>query len=118
MGQRRLSGHKCTRLLVFAAVFLLAGCDTPSSRNLILGKWFDSGKNSVIEFKDNGAFSFSNAGFLILGAEWLIVEKGRIRIHVIGLGAPPPEVCDYDVSFDTLRFSGCTLPPVWKRVPR
>jgi hypothetical protein len=117
MGQRRLIGRKCALVLFLASVFL-AGCDTPSSRNLILGKWFNSGNNSVIEFKDNGVFSFSNAGILTLGAEWLIVEKGRIRVQVVGLGAPPPEVCDYDVRGDTLRFSGCTFPPVWKRVPR
>src|ERR1700693_598871 len=93
--------------------FCLTGCDPPSPpKPSIVGKWFNNQNNSVIEFKENGVFSFSNAGILTLGAEWLIVENGRVRMQVIGLGAPPPEVCNYDLTADTLRFSGCTFPPL------
>ena len=103
---------------LFVAAALVTGCDSPPARNPLLGKWFNNEKNAIIEFKENGVFSFSNAGILTLGADWLIVEKGRVRIQVVGLGAPPPEVCNYDINGDALRFSGCTLPPSWKRVPR
>jgi hypothetical protein len=112
-----VSGRKSSIGLIFAAIFV-TGCDPSPPRNPLLGKWFNGEKNAVIEFKDNGVFSFSNAGILTLGAQWLVVEKGRVRIQVIGLGAPPPEVCNYDFSGDMLRFSGCTLPPTWKRVPQ
>lgn len=104
---------------IFVSVFL-AGCDSQPSRSPLVGKWFNNEKNSVIEFRDNGAFNFSNAGTGILpyAAEWLIVEQGRVRIQVSGLGAPPPEVCNYQVNGDTLHFSSCTLPLMWKRVPQ
>lgn len=105
-------------IAIIASTAVLAGCDPPSKPvPTIIGKWFNNEKNAVIEFKRGGVFNFSNAGILTLGAEWLIVEKGRVRIQVIGLGAPPPEVCNFDINADTLRFSGCTMPPTWKRVP-
>lgn len=94
----------------------LTGCDAPSPRNPLLGKWFNNEKNSVIEFKENGIFGFSNSGILTLGSEWLVVDRGRVRIQVRGLGAPPPEVCNYEIVGDTLRFSACSMPTVWTRV--
>jgi hypothetical protein len=105
------------RVALILLVATIGGCETRQPQATIIGMWFNSEHNSVLEFKENGALILSNMPLLIIGAEWLIVEKGRVRFQAVGLGAPPPEVCNYEVSADTLRFSGCSLPPLWKRVP-
>lgn len=102
---------------ITATVLTALGFSQVAAQSPIVGKWYNHEHKSVIDFQAGGVFGFSNAGILTLGAEWLIVEEGSVLIKVVGLGAPPPEVCKFDISGDTLRFSECTLPPVWTRVP-
>jgi hypothetical protein len=85
---------------------------TPS----IVGTWQNSEVGRTILFKDDGFFDFSGSSILTLGGEWQIVSPGRVRIHMVGIGVPPAETCDYSITANSLRFSGCSMPRMWTRV--